>query len=138
MSFEKPDAWQPETAKYQAPRTPHEARQAIADLLGKAGLHETIEDFFSVCAPCGNYEKYTAGRFEYHARLLHCASEWRNMTPADRSILWAGADGGVHWRGEPVIAYQRIWHEHQKMREMGCKAYLAENSPKLPRKGSTL
>lgn len=69
--------------------------------------------------------KDNASRWEYPylLRVKGCAVQWVRMTPADRDIIKAGREDGVHWRGEDVDHFMVVYRETEKMRK-DPKAYI--------------
>lgn len=67
----------------------------------------------------------------YRARLMQCAAIYLRMSQQDRSMLHAGAEDGVYWRGEPVSQYVDIVDETLLMRQMGLRPYRTEAAQKL-------
>lgn len=62
----------------------------------------------------------------YRDRLTQCASIYLRLSEQDTQLLHAGAEDGVHWRGESITQYLDVVNETLRMREMGVPAYRQE------------
>ena len=125
MSYSRPE--QAEKQRPSSPQSPEEVKAFCHQLMDRAGMSHAFTEFLKCCRPFhADTERPVAGQFSYLSRMQQSAATWMRLSAKDRSILVAGADDDVRWRGEPVAQYQDIWNETMKMRDIGRDAYIAQ------------
>lgn len=117
----------------------------LRNLFAECGYSTEHARFFvqSICSPYNPrferpYRVAVAGnlngqRWEepYRSRLMQCAAIYLRMSETDRKMLHAGAEDGVHWRGEPIRQFIDIVNETMHMRQIGVAEYRALTKKKL-------
>lgn len=69
--------------------------------------------------------------YPYQTRVVDNLLTFLRMPKNDRSMIVAGRDDGVFWRGEPVSVFIPIVDETHKMRRDGVKEYIRNGSAYL-------
>lgn len=118
--------------------TMRQCRQDIEDACRAARFEPGFGAYFcdEVCAPYAQkWEqphlvsvmggKSTRWEEPYRARIMQCLSIYIMLTESERSMLHAGIEDGVKWKGEPIAQFIDIVNEYGIMKQMGLDAYRA-------------
>ena len=79
--------------------------------------------------PCG--EAATRQDLGYMARCRQSLLALLRLERSQRETVLAGIADGVPYRGDDFEHYLAIWHETERMREMGARAYAMESKARV-------
>lgn len=74
----------------------------------------------------------------YREHVMHCLSVYGGLKQHERNTLIAGAEDGVHWRGEPIAQYIALCTEHDKRKRIGTDKYIERVKESLGKVGGSL